>query len=296
MEDLIKRSRPIIKAIGIGKTGNNIVSRLTEMGIHGITESYISIALTNNLYGLNKSKANHKILINDINDLNNESFIEDFKNKLDWADIVFTVCELGDGSDYATTITELSKFATLSIAIVITPDNIEELLESRVFENELTKLQDNTHNVILVPKDKLQEVTSNNTINKVNADEYIVRIIQDIMGIFTRIQYGNVDMADLRHLTLDSGFSMITVGESESENKVTESPHKALNNPLLYLDTSKVRKALIIMSFVPLEECMKIIEIIEDQLNPNTEIIWTVLEENLRNTIRTTILMITERK
>lgn len=94
---------------------------------------------------------------------------------------------------------------------------------------------------------------------------------------------------------MGSGMAMIGMGESDSGDRAIESVHEALNSPLLDLDISNAKGALINISGssdLTLNEAEKVVQIVADELDPDANIIWgTQIQEELQNTIRTTIVV-----
>ena len=92
-----------------------------------------------------------------------------------------------------------------------------------------------------------------------------------------------------------SGMAMIGMGESDSGDRAIESVHEALNSPLLDLDISNAKGALINISGssdLTLNEAEKVVQNVADELDPDANIIWgTQIQEELQNTIRTTIVV-----
>ena len=89
--------------------------------------------------------------------------------------------------------------------------------------------------------------------------------------------------------------AMIGMGESESGDRALESVHEALSSPLLDLDISDAKGALINISGssdLTLHESEKIVQIVADKLDPEANIIWGAqIDDSLQNTIRTTIVI-----
>lgn len=150
----------------------------------------------------------------------------------------------------------------------------------------------------MVPNDKLLEVAPNLPINKafMVADEILSRAVKGITELITKPGLISLDFADIKSVMQGSGMAMIGMGESESgEDKALESVHEALNSPLLDLDISNAKGALINItgsSDLSLQEAERIVQVVADELDPEANIIWGVqIEEELQNTIRTTIIV-----
>jgi len=87
---------------------------------------------------------------------------------------------------------------------------------------------------------------------------------------------------------------MIGIGESDSEKRAQEAAIQALNSPLLDVDISGAKGALISISGsdVKLEEAQQIIEQVTSKLDPEAQMIWGIqLDPELSKTIRVMIVV-----
>ncbi len=309
LEDIIQRSRAKIFVIGTGGAGNNTVSRLTEIGIEGAG----TISVNTDAQDLFYSNANQKILIGrdtcgglgaggepEIGEESAEESEAMIKEKLDDADMVFVTCGLGGGTGTgsAPVISKLAKkIGALTIAVATMPFSAEGLRRRENAEKGLEKLQSAADTVIVIPNDKLLEVAPNLPINKafMVADELLGRAVKGITELITKPGLVSLDFADIRSIMKGSGMAMIGMGESDSGDRAIESVHEALNSPLLDLDISNAKGALINISGssdLTLQEAEKVVQIVADELDPDANIIWgTQIQEDLDNTIRTTIVV-----
>ncbi|MBV1768030.1 MAG: cell division protein FtsZ, partial [Methanobacterium sp.] len=141
------------------------------------------------------------------------------------------------------------------------------------------------------------EVAPNLPLNKafMVADELLGRAVKGITELITRPGLVSLDFADIRSIMKGSGMAMIGMGESESGDRALESVHEALNSPLLDLDISNAKGALINISGssdLTLQEAEKIVQIVADELDADANIIWGAqIQEDLQNVIRTTIVV-----
>ena len=89
--------------------------------------------------------------------------------------------------------------------------------------------------------------------------------------------------------------AMIGMGESDSGDRALESVHEALSSPLLDIDISNAKGALINISGssdLTLHEAEKIVQVVADKLDPEANIIWgTQIDESLQNVVRTTVVV-----
>lgn len=309
LKEIIQRSRAKIFVVGTGGAGNNTVSRLAEIGVKGAG----TLSVNTDAQDLFYSKSDHKLLIGrstcgglgaggmpDIGEESAEESEEQLKDKLEGADMVFVTCGLGGGTGTgsAPVISKLAKkIGALTIAVATMPFSAEGLRRRENAEKGLEKLQSAADTVIVIPNDKLLEVAPNLPINKafMVADELLGRAVKGITELITKPGLVSLDFADIRSIMMGSGMAMIGMGESDSGDRAIESVHEALNSPLLDLDISNAKGALINISGssdLTLHEAEKVVQIVADELDPDANIIWgTQIQEDLENVIRTTIVV-----
>lgn len=309
LKEIIQRSRAKIFVVGTGGAGNNTVSRLAEIGVEGAG----TLSVNTDAQDLFYSKSDHKLLIGrstcgglgaggmpDIGEESAEESEEQLKEKLEGADMVFVTCGLGGGTGTgsAPVISKLAKkIGALTIAVATMPFSAEGLRRRENAEKGLEKLQSAADTVIVIPNDKLLEVAPNLPINKafMVADELLGRAVKGITELITKPGLVSLDFADIRSIMIGSGMAMIGMGESDSGDRAIESVHEALNSPLLDLDISNAKGALINISGssdLTLHEAEKVVQIVADELDPDANIIWgTQIQEDLENVIRTTVVV-----
>ncbi|MCL2157506.1 MAG: cell division protein FtsZ [Methanobrevibacter sp.] len=309
LKPIIERSRAKIYVVGVGGAGNNTITRLNEIGIDHVG----TIATNTDAQDLYYCQADEKILLGEktckglgaggypsVGEECAEESEDEIKEKLEDADMVFIACGLGGGTGTgaAPVISKLAKKAgALTVAVVTMPFSTEGIHRRENAEKGLEKLQENADTVIVIPNDKLLEVANNLTIT--NAffvlDEILGRAVKGITELITKPGLVALDFADVRSIMQGSGMAMIGMGESDSGDRAIESVHEAINSPLLDLDVSDAKGALINISGssdLTLYESEKIVQIIADKLDPEANIIWGVqIDDALQNTIRTTIIV-----
>ena len=306
---LMEKSKANIFVTGTGGAGNNTISRLNEMGIEGAT----TITINTDAQDLFYSQSGKKILLGrqtcgglgaggepSIGEECAEESEDEIRDTLEGADMVFVACGLGGGTGTgsAPIICKLSKKAgALTVAVVTMPFSAEGIRRRENAEKGLDKLKANADTVIVIPNDKLLEVAPNLPINKafMVSDEILGRAVKGITELITKPGLVSLDFADIRSIMEGSGMAMIGMGESDSGDRALESVHEALSSPLLDIDISDAKGALINISGSPditLHESEKIVQIVADKLDPEANIIWGAqIDESLQNTIRTTIVV-----
>ena len=306
---IIEGSRANIIVVGTGGAGNNTISRLNEIGIEGAK----TITVNTDAQDLFYSVSDKKLLLGrqtcgglgaggepTIGEESAEESEEDIKEELEGADMVFVTCGLGGGTGTgsAPVISKVAKKAgALTVAVATMPFSAEGVKRRENAEIGLAKLQENADTVIVIPNDKLLEVAPNLPLNKafMASDEILGRAVKGITELITKPGLISLDFADISSIMKGSGMAMIGMGESESGDRAIESVHEALSSPLLDIDISNAKGALINISGssdLTLNEAEKIVQIVGDRLDPEANIIWGAqIDEDLQNMIRTTIVV-----
>ncbi len=306
---IIEDSRAKIFVVGAGGAGNNTVTRLNEIGIDEVE----TITVNTDAQDLFYSTSTKKLLLGrktcgglgaggepSIGEECAEETEDELRDEFIGADLVFVTCGLGGGTGTgsAPVISKLAKKeGALTVAVATLPFSAEGIKRRENAEKGLEKLQATADTVIVIPNDKLLEVAPNLPLNKafMVADEILGRAVKGITELITKKGLVGLDFADIRTIMQGSGMAMIGMGESESADRAIESVHEALNSPLLDLDISDAKGALINISGssdLTLDESEKIVQIVADQLDPEANIIWGAqIDEDLQNTIRTTIIV-----
>ncbi len=309
LEQLISRQKAKIKVVGAGGGGNNSINRMTEVGITGCE----TIAVNTDAQDLLYTNADTKILIGkeltqglgagSIPQVGEEAAREseqELKQKVQGADMVFITCGMGGGTGTGSTpvIAEIAKkCGSLTVAIVTLPFSMEG---SRRYENAvigLEKLAAIVDTLIVIPNDKLMELAPDlplHTAFKV-ADEILTNSVKGIAELVTKAGLVNLDFADIRAVMGKGGVAMIGIGESDSENRATESVEKAINNPLLDVDITGANGALINVAGGPdmtLDEARRVVETISERLDEDARVIWGAqISADMAGTIRTLLIV-----
>ena len=307
--EIIKGIKTNIYVIGAGGAGNNTITRLNEMGIEGAE----TISVNTDAQDLFYSQSGKKILLGRqtskglgaggepaIGEECAEESEDEIREELEGADMVFVTCGLGGGTGTgsAPIISKLSKkLGALTVAVVTMPFSAEGIRRRENADQGLEKLQEAADTVIVIPNDKLLEVAPNLPLNKafMVSDEILGRAVKGITELITKEGLISLDFADIRSIMSGSGMAMIGMGESDSGDRALESVHEALSSPLLDIDISNAKGALVNISGssdLTLHEAEKIVQVVADKLDPEANIIWgTQIDESLQNTVRTTVIV-----
>lgn len=309
LEAVLGAHRTRIHIIGTGGAGNNTVSRLLETGIQGVE----AIAINTDAQDLLFANAHHKILIgkNITNGLGAgsdpaigaESAREsagEIESIIADSDMVFVTCGLGGGTGTgsAPVIAEIARNAgTLTIAVVTLPFTEEGVVRWENARAGLEELQSKVDTVIVVQNDRLLELVPDMPLQAAfkEADEILVNAVKGITELVTEKGLVNLDFADVRTIMKNGGLAMVGLGESDSENNAMEAAEKALTNPLLDVDVTGAKSALINISGgsdMSLKSAKTVMKIIAERLDPSARIIWGArVDESMNGTLRVMLIV-----
>lgn len=309
-EEYLASHAPKIKVMGVGGAGGNTVLRLLEMGVEGAE----LVAVNTDAQDLSKVKSHKKILIGKEStrglgagsdpSMGEEAAKEDetqIRKSMGNADLVFVTCGLGGGtgSGAAPVVAELAKkTGSLTIGVVTLPFDNEGLLRWENARYGLERLKSNVDAVIVIPNQKLLDIVPDLPITTAFrvADEVLSNAVKGITRMVTSQGLVNVDFADLRAIMTNAGAALIGVGESDSEKRADEAVQKAVNNPLLDLDITGSKGALIYIEGgkgLKLEEAYNVVDIVSQNLSKDSKMIWGVglPDETLGNTLRVIVIV-----
>lgn len=291
LEEIIKNQSTRIKVVGIGGGGGNSLNRMKEIGIKGGE----LIAMNTDAQDLLYTDANQKILIGreltqglgagsnpKIGEEAAKESESEIKKKLTGSDMIFITCGMGGGTGTGAAPVVASvakKQGALTIGVVTMPFTIEgaKRVENAVYG--LEKMEANVDTLIVIPNDKLLELAPDlplHTAFKI-ADEILTNAVKGVTELVTTSGLVNLDFADIRAVMVEGGVSLIGMGESDTEQRASDAVNKAIQNPLLDVDISGAKGALVNIiggNDMSLDECKEIIRTVGDKLNSQAKMIW----------------------
>lgn len=309
LREFIEKRKTQIKVVGCGGAGSNTITRLMQVGIVGAQ----TIALNTDAQHLLYANSDVKILIGKeltkglgagknpkIGMEAAKESKEEIKNVLKGVDMVFVTCGLGGGTGGGSipVVADIAKkLGALTIAIVTWPFTVEG---KRIYENAmegLKNLEGVVDTLIVIPNDKLLEIVPDVSLPQAFkiADEILVNSVKGVAELVTRPGLVNLDFADVKTIMDGGGLAMIGMGESNTENRAIEAVENALNNPLITVDISNARGALINVMGGPdvtMREAQQIVEAVSTKLSPEAKIIWGAhIAKELHDTVRALLIV-----
>ncbi|MFW5977067.1 MAG: cell division protein FtsZ [Candidatus Nanoarchaeia archaeon] len=309
LEELLAHQQANIKIIGCGGGGCNTINRISEVGIVGAQ----TIAVNTDAQDLLYTGADKKILIGrdltkglgaggkpQVGAQSAKENEKQIRESLQDSKMVFITCGMGGGTGTgsASVIADIAKKSgALTIAIVTTPFKMEGGRRQENAELGLDTLAKSADTLIIIPNDKLLSIANQlpiKTAFKV-ADEILTNAVKGIAELVTKPGLVNLDFADITTVMGDGGIALIGVGESDSDDRAQEAVNRAIANPLLYVEISGAKGALINVSGgldLTLEEAKTIVQTITQNLDPLAKIIWGAqINEDLDGTVQVMLVV-----
>jgi len=290
LEALLQKQGARIKVVGCGGGGGNSISRMKETGIKGCE----IIAINTDAQDLLYSNADHKILIGrelthglgagsnpKIGEQAAKESETEIKKKVGDCDMVFITCGLGGGTGTgsAPVVADIAKRqGALTIGIVTLPFTVEGQKRIENAQYGLERMVAVTDTLIVIPNDKLLEIAPElpiHTAFKV-ADEILTNSVKGITELVTKAGLVNLDFADIKAVMSRGGVSLIGIGESDSKDRARDAVEKAIHNPLLDVDITNAKGALVNIVGGPdmsLDEYKTVMEIIGTKIAPDAKLI-----------------------
>ncbi len=292
---LLSSLQPRIRVFGCGGCGSNTVARLEQEGL--FDDTYVrGMAINTDAQHLLRVGVENKVLIGRTargrgaggdpekgEQAAYESEIS-LKKEVDDCDLAFITAGLGGGTGTgsAHVVARLAKNAgALTIAVVSYPFLSEGALRRQNAEWGLERLREVCDTVVVLPNERLLEVEGVRDLPLDAAfrvaDELLMRSISGVSEMIAKEGIVNLDFQDLRSVMENGGgVAMIGLGEANGPDRAEKATEEALHSPLLDIDISDARGALINvvggpgLSLGDTEKCAKIIR---DRINPYARII-----------------------
>ncbi|HJJ50653.1 MAG TPA: cell division protein FtsZ, partial [Methanocorpusculum sp.] len=310
-DEILDALRTKITVIGCGGGGCNTVARVYEEGVEG-AEIYALNTDAQHLSML-RGRVGRRILIGRqttkglgagaIPQRGEEAAVESedvIRQALAGSNMVFVTAGLGGGTGTgsAPVVARVAKeIGALTIAIVTLPFTSESATRMENAEIGLERLREVADTVIVIPNDRILEVVPRLPLAQAFkvSDEVLMRAVKGITELITLPGLVNLDFADVRTVMEQGGIAMIGVGESDSEDKATDSIKKALRSPLLDVDITGATAALINVIGGPdmtMSEAEGVVQEVYQRIDPAARIIWGVqIDPKMEGRMRTMLIV-----
>ncbi|GAC1385714.1 MAG: cell division protein FtsZ [Herpetosiphon sp.] len=298
-----------IKVIGAGGGGSNAVDRMIEMGVQGID----FITINTDAQALAHSLAPHRIKIGDkltkglgsggnpvIGQKAAEETSEELYEVLKGADMVFITAGMGGGTGTGSSpvIASIAKeLGVLTVGVVTKPFTFEGAHRRKVAEQGIEQLKPVVDTLIVIPNDRLLQITSRNTSMLEAfrmADDVLRQGVQGISDLVTQRGLINLDFNDVKAIMTEAGSALMAIGRGSGENRMVEAANMAISSPLLELSIDGAQRVLFNISAgedLGIQEVYEAADIIAKAADPEANIIYgMVFDPNMRDEVKITLI------
>ncbi len=288
---------PIVKVVGIGGAGGNILSRMKQSKIQSVE----FIAINTDLQDLYKSGIRRRIHIGknvskgmgtgmnpELGRQAAEESRAQLEEALKGADLVFLTCGLGGGTGSGATpiIADIcQQLGILTIAVMTKPFAFEGSKRAQIAEEALLKIKDKVDSYIVIPNDRIFNIIDNST-PLYKAFELIDDILkQSVKGITDLINMPgivNVDFSDVKTVLTNAGMTLIGLGRASGADRAVNATKNALNSPLFEYSPHMARGVLFNIigdNSLTMTEINEAARLITEIVDPSAKIIFGAMED-----------------
>lgn len=298
-----------IKVIGVGGGGNNAVNRMIDAGVRGVT----FISVNTDKQALYTSKAEIKFQIGEkltnglgagskpeIGEKAAEENKQDIAELVEGADMVFITAGMGGGTGTgaAPYIADIAKqMGILTVAVVTKPFMFEGRNRMKNAELGLRKLKENIDTLVVIPNDKLLEISDKKTTMLEAfslADDVLRQGIQGISDLIAIPAIMNLDFADVETIMSGQGLAHMGIGQATGENRALNAVKQAIQSPLLETSINGARGVLLNITggtSMGIHEVNEAAKLIEEAADPEANIIFGAnIDESVGDAIKITVI------
>ena len=250
----------VIKVVGVGGGGVNAVNRMIESGLKGVE----FIAINTDAQALLMSDADVKLDIG--RDLTRglgagadpekgrqaaEDHSDQIEDALKGADMVFVTAGEGGGTGTggAPVVAKIARsLGALTIGVVTRPFSFEGRRRAQQAEDGIANLADEVDTLIVIPNDKLLEMTDVRIAILdafKEADQVLMQGVSGITDLITTPGLINLDFADVKSVMSNAGSALMGIGSARGEDRARQAAEQAVSSPLLESSIDGARGVLL---------------------------------------------------
>jgi cell division protein FtsZ len=305
----VYKGLPIIKVIGVGGGGGNVVNRMIKDNVKGVEY----IVMNTDAMALNSSKADVIVPLGnkitrglgagmkpEVGKAAAEAEIEMIEEVMRSADMVFLAAGMGGGTGTGAIpiVAEVAKdMDILTVAVVTTPFSFEGRRRAQIGEAGLLELRKHVDTLVIVPNTRLLELASEKTTMTeafAMADDVLKQAISGITNLVNLEGVINLDFADLRTVMEDKGSALMGTGTGRGENRGLEAVKKAINSPLISRPIDGATGVIINIvadENYPLLDAEAAATYVQESANEDADVIFgLVYDQTLKNEVSVTVI------
>ena len=297
-----------IAVIGVGRAGNNTVTKLMESNSIAMK----CIAINTDSRHLQSSKAHQKILIGQklakgrgvhhdpkLGRAAADESRNILEDSLSGIDIAFITAGLGGGTGAgaAPIICEIVKSKGAVTVGVVTIPFRKEKGRGKCASASLIEMQKRCDTTIVIDNDRLMQLAPKFSLREAFsvADQLLANMIRGIIETITTPSLINLNPTDFKEIVSRGGMAVVGVGESDAPNRAEEALRNALRMPLLDVDYAGATGALVNVTGdnrMTIQEVNHIGEIVTEMMHGNAHIVCGArVSPDLEGKLKVTLVM-----
>lgn len=298
-----------LKVVGVGGGGNNAVNRMVASDIRGVE----FICINTDKQVLVNSAATQKVTIGEkitrghgaganpeVGKRAAEESIDDIKNALAGADMVFITAGMGGGTGTgaAPTVADIAREAgILTVGVVTKPFKFEGKRRMDQANDGIKEMLGKVDSLLIIPNDRLkyatdQKVTLANAFEI--ADDVLRQAVTSISDLIKNTGFINLDFADVTCIMKNAGFAHMGVGRAAGKGKAEDAARMAVASPLMETSINGAHGVLINITGsedMGLEDVEAAANLVQEAAHPDANIIFgATFDESMQDEIRVTVI------
>ncbi len=299
----------VIKVLGVGGGGCNVVNRMINAGMRGVE----FVAVNTDSQALQSSNATQKIKIGekltggrgagsnpDIGRKSAEEARALIDKALEGSNMVFITAGMGGGTGTgaAPIIAEIAREkGILTVGVVTRPFLFEGKRRMNQANAGIEELHGKVDSLVVIPNERLKNV-SEKEITFLNAfeiaDDVLRQAVQSISDLIKVVGLINVDFADVQCVMENAGFAHMGVGRASGKNKAEEAARLAIQSPLLETSINGARGVILNVTgsqSLRLEDVTIAASMVQEAVSEDCNIIFGAgFDDSLDDEIRITVI------
>jgi cell division protein FtsZ len=301
--------REKIKIIGVGGGGNNALDHIIRTGATGVE----FLAVNTDSRCLEKCLSVEKLMLGERitkglgagarPEVGEQAALEsrdEVRSCLKGCDMVFLAAGMGGGTGTGALpiIAGIAReMGILTVAVVTKPFSFEGNKRKNFAEIGIEKLRQVVDALIVVPNDKLIEIserTTSLTDAFAMADNVLRQAVQGVTDLVTKPGVINVDFADLRSVMKHAGGAVMGIGIGTGEHRASEALKRAMESPLMENSISGAKGVILNVtacSNIGTLEVMEAAKYLQSQIDEEATFIWgLVYDESMHEEVQMVVI------
>jgi len=299
-----------IMVVGIGGSGKNAVNHMINSKVKGVS----FIAMNTDTQDLHHSLAEKKIHIGKnltkglgagMDPETGKKAAEETKSEIQdvikGADMLFITCGMGGGTGTgaAPIVARAAREqGVLTVAVTTKPFFFEGTQRMKIAEKGIEELAKEVDAIIIIPNDKLLELSDQKTNFKdafAQCDDVLRQAVEGISDLITTPGIINVDFADIRAVMSSTGNALMGIGSAGGEKRAEKAAMQAINSPLLEVSISGAKGVLFAISGgddITIHEIKEAAKIITESIDKDAKVIFGTIrdEKTKKGEIKVTVI------